>query len=340
MYGTGKGDILRLGSIEKRERINTVVLSYLIMQKLLVLLRRYSRCETMVDDSNTMSNHRPDRSLDFLMKGKVYIEELPPDIEPIRGFLEKYSGIRPKDIDEHIHEIRDRLWDIYPYVCVGHFRFLSLKFTLDPRYRIVLNRLLAPHSEANFLDVGCCVGQVLRKLAFDGVDSSRLFGTDLEPRFIEVGYDLFKDRDKLKATFAAGDMLSQGDESSSGHSSLEMFDGRMNIIHATCFFHLFTRENQIRAAQRMVQFLNPDDPDVIIFGRQVGTTTPGDREGAKKTKKFLHNAASWQDLWDEVGKLTGTAWRTELEEMEESDARLDGHTDETLRGIRFGVFRL
>ncbi|KAI1446502.1 hypothetical protein F5Y02DRAFT_64234 [Annulohypoxylon stygium] len=309
------------------------------MQKLLVRLRRYSRCATTTDDNKAMSKHRPTRSVDFLMKGKVYIEELPTDIEPIRGFLEKYSGIRSKDIDEHIHEIRDRLWDIYPYVCVGHFRFLSLKFTLDPQYQVVLNRLLAPKSEVNFLDVGCCVGQVLRKLAFDGVDPSRLFGTDLEPRFIEAGYDLFKDRNKLKATFAVGDMLSLGGESSTSDGNLEVFDGKMNIIHATCFFHLFTRENQIRAAQRMVRFLNPDDPDVMIFGRQVGTTTPGDREGAKRSR-FLHNAASWQELWDEVGKLTGTAWRTELDEMEDSDALLDGHGDETLRGIRFCVFRL
>ncbi|KAI1451663.1 hypothetical protein F4805DRAFT_450567 [Annulohypoxylon moriforme] len=309
------------------------------MQKLLVRLRRYSRCATTADNDQINSKHRPDRSLDFTLKGKVYVEELPPDIEPIRSFLEKYSGIRSKDIDDHIHEIRDRLWDIYPYVCIGHFRFLSLKFTLDPRYQIVTNRLLAPNSEAKFLDVGCCVGQVLRQLAFDGVDSSRLFGTDLDPRFLEAGYDLFKDRDKLKATFVVGDMLEQKGESDDGDKSLEVFDGKINIIHATSFFHLFTRENQIRAAQRMVRFLNPNDPDVMIFGRQAGTTTPGDREDAKRTKRFLHNAASWQELWDEVGELTGTAWRTEVDEIEEPGVHPDGNADESLRRIRFGVFR-
>ncbi|KAI2470186.1 hypothetical protein F4781DRAFT_185854 [Annulohypoxylon bovei var. microspora] len=309
------------------------------MQKLLVRFRRYSRCAVPAEDTKTRSKHRPDRSLDFILKGKVYVEEIPSDIEPIRSFLEKYSGIRPRDIDQHILEIRDRLWEIYPYVCVGHFRFLSLKFTLDLRYQIVLNRLLAPKSAASFLDVGCCVGQVLRQLAFDGVDSSRLFGTDLEPRFLEAGYDLFKDRDKFKATFVAGDVLSLGSESSDGGRSLEILDGKMSIIHATSFFHLFTWEKQIRAAQRMVQFLNPNDPDVMIFGRQVGTTTPGDREGDKRTKQFLHNATSWQELWDEVGKLTGTSWRTEVDEIEEAGMPPVGHADETIRCIRFGVFR-
>ncbi|KAI1473634.1 hypothetical protein F4774DRAFT_415635 [Daldinia eschscholtzii] len=307
------------------------------MQKLVLRLRQYGRCTMTAEDKN--DKHQPDRSLDYLLKGKVYIEELPPDIEPIRRFLEKYSGIRTKDVDDHIHEIRDRLWEIYPYVCVGHFRFLSLKFTLDPSYKIALNRLLAPKSDATFLDVGCCVGQVLRQLAFDGVDSSRLYGTDLEPRFLDAGYDLFKDQNKLKATFVAGDMLSHSGQNGEDDGKLKVLYGKMNIIHATSFFHLFTWEDQVRAASKMVKFLNADDPDVMIFGRQVGTTTPGDREGARKSKRFLHNATSWQELWDEVGKETGTAWRTEVNEIEEPGMHPDGNIDGTLRRIRFGVFR-
>ncbi|KAI1102710.1 hypothetical protein F4804DRAFT_255314 [Jackrogersella minutella] len=310
------------------------------MQKFLVHLRRHSRSAMATGDTDLGSKQQPNRSLDFILQGKVYIEELPPDIEPIRSFLEKYSGIRAKDVDDHIHQIRDRLWDIYPYVCIGHFRFLSLKFTLDPRYQVALNRLLAPKSETTFLDVGCCVGQVLRRLAFDGVVSSRLYGTDLEPRFLDAGYDLFKDRHKLKATFVAGDMLSQGGENGDGDESLKVLDGKMTIIHATSFFHLFTWENQIRAARRMVRFLDPHDPDVMIFGRHVGSTAPGDREGSKGSKRFLHNAASWQELWDEVGRLTGTAWRTEVDEIQEPGMHPDGNIDETLRRIRFGVFRV
>ncbi|KAI1387133.1 uncharacterized protein F4822DRAFT_274999 [Hypoxylon trugodes] len=309
------------------------------MHKLLARLQRYSRCAMAAGDSNARAKHQPNRSLDYILKGRVYIEELPPDIEPIRRFLEKYSGIRAKDVDEHIYQIRDRLWEIYPYICIGHFRFLSLKFTLDPRYQITLSRLLAPKSEATFLDVGCCVGQVLRQLAFDGVDSSRLYGTDLEPRFLEAGYDLFKDRNKFKATLVAGDMLSQDGENGEGDERLKILDGKMSIIHATSFFHLFTWENQVRAALRMVRFLNPNDPDVMIFGRHVGTTTPGNNEGARGSKRYLHNAASWQDLWDEVGRLTGTTWRTEVEEIDEPGMHPDGNTNEALRRLRYGVFR-
>ncbi|KAI1370625.1 hypothetical protein F4677DRAFT_438020 [Hypoxylon crocopeplum] len=307
------------------------------MHKLLVRLRRYSHCAMAAEEINK-ANKQPNRSLDYILKGKVYIEELPPDIEPIRRLLEKHSGIRARDVDEHIYQIRERLWDIYPYVCIGHFRFLSLKFTLDPRYQLALSRLLAPKSEATFLDVACCVGQVLRQLAVDGVDSGRLYGTDLEPRFLDAGYDLFKDRDKFKATLIAGDMLDQG-KTGDGDERLKVLDGKMTVIHATSFFHLFTWENQVRAARRMIRFLDPNDPEVMIFGRQVGTTTPGDREGAGGSKRFLHNARSWQELWDEVSKSTGTAWRTEVNEIQEPGMHPDGNTDGSLRRIRFGVFR-
>ncbi|KAI1801980.1 hypothetical protein F4811DRAFT_427161 [Daldinia bambusicola] len=310
------------------------------MNKLVLRLRQYGygRCTmTATDDKN--GKHQPDRSVDYILTGKVYIEELPPDIEPIRKFLEKYSGIRTKDVDDHIHEIRDRLWEIYPYICIGHFRFLSLKFTSDPRYQIALNRLLAPKSDATFLDVGCCVGQVLRQLAFDGVDSSRLYGTDLEPRFLNAGFDLFKDRDKLKATFVAGDMLTPSGPNGEDDEKLKVLYGKINIIHATSFFHLFTWEEQVRAGIKMVGFLDADDPNVMIFGRHVGTTTPGDKEGAKKAKRFLHNAATWQELWGEVGKATGTTWRTEVNEIEESGMHPDGNADGTLQRIGFGVFR-
>ncbi|KAI2629987.1 hypothetical protein GGR54DRAFT_628378 [Hypoxylon sp. NC1633] len=303
------------------------------MQKLLVRLRRYSRCAQEAEEKDKNDKQQPNRTIDYILKGRVYIEELPPDIEPIRWLLEKYSGIRAKDIDDHIHQIRDRLWEIHPYVCVGHFRFLSLKFTSDLRYQVALNRLLAPSSKTSFLDVGCCIGQVLRQLAYDGVDSSKLYGTDLEPRFFETGFDLFRDRGKFKATLVAGDMLSE-----EGDKKLDVLDGKMSIIHSTSFFHLFTWEEQIRAARRMVRLFDPNDPDAMIFGRQVGTTTPGNRDGTSGPKRYLHNAESWQELWDEVGMLTGTSWRTEVNEIKETST-YSNNMNTPLRRIQFCVFR-
>lgn len=179
------------------------------------------------------------------------------------------------------------------------------------------------------------MGQVIRQLAFDGINPSRLYGTDLEPRFLDMGFDLFMDRNKFKTAFVAGDMLEGGE----GDESLKALDGMMSVIHATSFFHLFTWENQVRVAIRMVRFLDPDDADVMIFGRHVGATTPGDREGAGGSKRYLHNAESWQNLWEEVGRLTGTSWRTEANDIEEPGMNLHSIADGTLRRVRYGVFR-
>ncbi|KAI0003553.1 hypothetical protein F4779DRAFT_95455 [Xylariaceae sp. FL0662B] len=303
-----------------------------MQNKLLLRFRQYSRCAIAPEEANSGC-----KSYDSILGGKIYVDDLPPDIEPIRKFLEKYSGIRAKDVDEHIHYIRDRLWEIYPYVCIGRFRFLSLQFTSDPRYQLALQRLLMPNSKTTFLDLACCVGQVLRQLVFDGVDSTRLYGTDIESRFLEVGYDLFKDREKLKATFVAGDLLSKG-EGGDGDDRLKVLDGKMSIIHASSFFHLFTWENQVRAAQRMIRFLDPNDPGAMIFGRHVGTTTPGDKENPRGERRFLHNGTSWQELWDEVGKLTGTSWRTEVVILGDMSVGMYNPGD-TIRRVRFGVFR-
>ncbi|KAK7747066.1 hypothetical protein SLS62_009222 [Diatrype stigma] len=316
----------------------------------------------------------PEAVVNAQARGQVYIADLPADLEPARKLLERYSGIRAKDVDEHIHTIRDRLWEIYPHVCVGHFRFLSLQFASDPRYKDAVKRLLAaPRSSSSsssdaaaaFLDVGCCVGQVLRQLALDGVDSRRLYGVDLEPGFVQAGYELFRDRKKLRATFVIGDLLksdggdggggggdkgregdanshlcsrSGGNSSSSNSDGLKALDGKMTIIHAMSFFHLFGWEAQVKAAARMVRFLRPDDPDVVIFGRHVGTSQPSDREGARRASRYLHNAETWQQLWDEVGERTGTRWRTEVEFLDHADINMGG-PDGPVRRLRFAVFR-
>ncbi|RYP18293.1 hypothetical protein DL765_004013 [Monosporascus sp. GIB2] len=198
------------------------------------------------DDDETPE---PAAVADARSRGKVYLTDLPADIEPARRLLQRYSGIPARDVDEHILDIsqRDKLWAIHPSVCVGHCRFLSMQFTSDPRYKDALSRLLVADSDIAFLDVGCCVGQVLRQLAFQGVDSSRLYGIDSEPRFLSAGYELFRDRDTFKATLVTGDLLASG-EKGGGDDASRLLNGKMTIIYAMSFFHLFSWQAQVRAA--------------------------------------------------------------------------------------------
>lgn len=269
---------------------------------------------------------------------------------------------------------REKLWRIKPYGCIGKFRFLQLNFTEDPRYQQALARLKEPRSKATFLDLGCCVGQVLRQLTFDGADSSRLFGADLEPRFMEMGYELFRDRDTLKSLFITGDILQDDKDmneimsagwydhgrrsppkegrkspSKDGRKSplkdpLQLLDGKVSIVHAASLFHLFTWDEQVRAARRIVRLLNPCDPRVFIFGRQVGCKDPGSQKGPRGENRYLHNAESWQRLWDEVGILTRTKWRTQVDvipETHEKTSTIWGSDDiDGLTRTRFYVYKV
>ncbi|AEO69857.1 uncharacterized protein THITE_2056534 [Thermothielavioides terrestris NRRL 8126] len=247
----------------------------------------------------------------------TYLSRIPNAADPARRILVEYSGIAPDAVDAHIYEIRDKAWAVFPYGCIGSFSFLDLTAQAqDPRFRAVVDRLKAPGSAEAFLDVGCCFGHVIRQLIVEGIPGGRLYGTDLQPRFLDLGYELFRDRAKSTATFLAGDMLKEDD------SRLQGLDGKVDIIYASAFFHLFRREGQVRVAKRMVRFLNPDNPGVMIFGVNGGPKVPG-------WEDYVLDVETWQQMCREVGEATGTDWRTETD-VEDTDERIT---------VRFAVYR-
>lgn len=148
--------------------------------------------------------------------------------------------------------------------------------------------------------MGCGLGHVVRQLIAEGVSSERLYGTDLQARFLDLGYELFGDRDSTRATFVSGDMLRGEDP------RLEELMHKVDIIYASSFFHLFEREDQIKAAKRMVGFLKPDNHNAMIFGRNGGPKIPG-------WEQYVLDEESWRNMWDEVGEATRTSWRTEMQ---------------------------
>ena len=178
-------------------------------------------------------------------------------------------------------------------------------------------RLTAPGSTETFLDVGCAFGTVVRQLVAEGVPGERLFGTDLQPRFLELGHELFRDQESNSATFVAGDMLREDD------ARLDVLDGRIDVIYASAFFHLFEREGQGKAARRMVRFLNPGNPRAMIFGLNGGPKIEG-------WEKYVLDTDSWRGIWEEVGEATGTTWRTEMDIIENNENGIR---------VRFAVYR-
>jgi len=161
--------------------------------------------------------------------------------------------------------------------------------------------------EETYLDLGCCFGQDIRRMVYDGVSSENCYGSDLRLDFMELGYKLFLDKDSLRSQFIAGDVFDQ-------EADIKELDGKVDILHAASFFHLFDLERQKQVARRVVKLLKPKK-NALLLGRHVG-----DVKGGVKTHpldpsrtNYRHDPDTWKKLWEDIGEETGTKWEVEVE---------------------------
>ncbi|KAL9591365.1 MAG: hypothetical protein Q9179_007798 [Wetmoreana sp. 5 TL-2023] len=282
---------------------------------------------------------------------------------PTRAIFEEYSGLLPDEVERHIQDIsnyhqRHRAFKVYPYPCLGQNRFLNLSLSRHPQYPEVLARLsrsrnALPASQPGeslepkkppelFLDLGCCLGQDIRKLVVDGAASENLYGLDIEPHFIDLGYELFRDRRTLKSRFTIADLLtSEGVENAGWDKSqsstvvdnspsakdvssdaatpspacipLSTLKHQISIIAANSFFHIHNLASQFTLATQAAHLLVPR-PGSLILGRQVGSLKPGEYTSVDSTKtRFAHDVTSFQQFWDRVADNVGGGCRFHVE---------------------------
>ncbi|KAG6997778.1 methyltransferase adrK [Physcia stellaris] len=231
-----------------------------------------------------------------------------------RELLETYSGIPAEQVLAHVLAIRDRAWAIHPYPCIGQLRFLDLSITTHALFNTLISRL---QNSQTLLDLGCCFGQDIRALVAAGAPASNLYGADLRPEYTDLGYELFKDRDRIKAKFFSGDIFS--DWARDEGKAFAKLRGNVDIIHAASLFHLFPLEDEKRLAHRLITLLRPV-PGSLILGRQAGNVVAGDMASRSDSSRmaFRHNEDSWRELWQGVGRESGTRWKVEscLREVE------------------------
>ncbi|KAK3322624.1 hypothetical protein B0H66DRAFT_554854 [Apodospora peruviana] len=265
--------------------------------------------------------------------------------ESARKLLREYSGIPDAKINSHVEAIRLEAFQVCPYPCIGMFQFLDLSLSsMTSIYAEVLQRLKTGNK---FLDLGCCLGQEIRQLVFDGAPSANTYGVDLYGGFFAVGYKLFADRDRLQTTFIAADIF---DELSP--LATTQLAGQIDIVYVGAVFHLFSLQEQEMMAVRLVQLLAPRAGSLII-GRQSGSEEAGEfsRAGDKNGKShFRHNPQSWRELWDRVGERTGSKWHVEEADLSApefglSSAAAEGMSAEirnkmSAKGLRFVVRRM
>lgn len=157
-----------------------------------------------------------------------------------------------------------------------------------------------------YLDIGCCLGQDIRKLVADGVPSSHLYGAELQPEFIDLGYDFFQDRESLRTSFIQADVLDIGTA-----NPLNELSGAFDFIHLGMVLHIYQWDQQRDMLERCVDLLKPES-GVLILGQALGSADGGlsaGQTGANFTgKPFKHNATTFQTLWKEIGERTATKW--------------------------------
>lgn len=84
---------------------------------------------------------------------------------------------------------------------------------------------------------------------------------------------------------------------------------QMDFVWAHRLLHLFNRNDQLKVACRLV-LLTRDRKGSLILGRQMGAVAAGEFQAISTDRAtFFHNPESFEELWREVGRLTGTCWK-------------------------------
>lgn len=107
----------------------------------------------------------------------------------------------------------------------------------------------------------CCFGQDIGKLVHGGAASDNIIGVDLEPRFLDLGYELFGDRETLRERLYSGDIFDE--------NFLAEFQGKIDIIFVGSFLRLFTFDQQKVIVAQMVRLLRHRE-NSLAFGRPSG----------------------------------------------------------------------
>lgn len=183
--------------------------------------------------------------------------------------------------------------------------FLDFSLSTLSLYDEVLRGLRSQEDPKTLLDVGCCFGHDLRKLVADGAPSSQIVGAELRSEFIELGYDLFKDRDTYEGKFVVGDIVAD-----SPGSPTEALKGTIDFLHVSAFLHIFGWDRQLQAAIRLMAFLK-NKRGTVVLGHQIGSSKPGEypHPASSAGVTFLHSQETFRKLWNEVEKQTATEWQ-------------------------------
>lgn len=148
-------------------------------------------------------------------------------------------------------------------------------------------------------------------MASKGIPSEQLYGFDLVDDFVDLGYELFRDRDRFKATFAKGDILALPD--SDKGKDLNKLVGPMDVIFCSSFLHCFDWDDMVNAVKRIISFSRMR-PGSLVVGKQLGSAKAGSyKMPTSSGSMWRHDPESLARLWRQAGQETHTRWHIESE---------------------------
>ncbi|KAJ7467480.1 hypothetical protein FB451DRAFT_1092690 [Mycena latifolia] len=230
------------------------------------------------------------------------------------AFLKTQTGIQDdEELKTHVLALKKKAYEVYPYPCIRLFGFVKLTVNEDrAAYEHILD-LGRNIPGALLLDIGCCFGNDLRKIASDGFPAQNMIASDLRQGFWDLGHELFRSTPaSFPATFIAGDafdpeflslqpQLAEEPQSAAPDlralTSLNALHGHLSAIHSASVFHLFSEEKQLELARKMAGLLSPRTGS-IIFGSHGALPTKGYNLVADGKQMFCHSPESWREMWD------------------------------------------
>lgn len=124
-----------------------------------------------------------------------------------------------------------------------------------PRYEDI-----KPLRPLTLLDNGCGVGTNSRFAVFDGLSAQNLIGIDIDRSMIELGYELFRDKEALKGNFIEGDSRKLSRYFPTSH---------FTVVYSGLLFHKMESEEDVtKVLEESRKVLKHDG---MHFGMTVGT---------------------------------------------------------------------
>jgi hypothetical protein len=182
--------------------------------------------------------------------------------------------------------------------------FFSSSLPHHSSYASVISLLRS--GTAHFVDLGCYCGTDLRQLMLDGAPQANLHGLDLVNHW-DLGYDLYRDRQTFTVEYMEADLLAP--PSPQMRATIQ---GKITtcIFGATHLLHNWDWGTQVRAVSNIVALSKVGG---LVIGFQVGTRDEGIEwdVGNGKEKPAFHSLETFERVWKEAGRLTGTKWHVE-----------------------------